>query len=56
MNKKKKNSLYRPRRKVNLEDINELVEMGLKEGEISKETGISEEYIRKMLNDYYKDY
>lgn len=56
MNRKNKNPLYRPRKRVNLEDLNELVEMGLKEGEISKETGIEEEYIREMLNDYYKDY
>lgn len=55
MNKKRRN--YRKlKENVDLQDINDLMEMGLKKEEISRELGISQKYIKKVFNDYYRDY
>jgi len=43
-------------KKVDLQDINELLEMGLGKEEIARELGISKKYIKKIFNDYYRDY
>jgi hypothetical protein len=56
MNKKKKVNYNKLKENVDLQDINELMEMGLKKEEISRELGISQKYIKKVFNDYYKDY
>ena len=55
MSKKRKN-YGKLKVNVDLHDINELIEMGLKKEEISRELGISKKYIQKVFNDYYRDY
>ena len=56
MNKKTRKTFSKFKENVDLHDINELIEMGLKKEEISRELGISQKYIKKVFNDYYKDY
>lgn len=40
---------------IDLHDIHELIELGLDKEEISKEFGISQRYIKKMIEDFYYD-
>ncbi|NMB27754.1 MAG: hypothetical protein GX987_06880 [Tissierellia bacterium] len=40
---------------VDLHDIYELIELGLDKEEISKEFGISQKYVKKMMEDFYYD-
>lgn len=54
---KKPNSYYgKTKENIDLHDIYELIELGLDKEEISKELGISQKYIKKMIKDYYYDY
>lgn len=41
---------------IDLYDINELIEMGLDREEIAKELGVSKEYLKELMEDYYHKY
>ena len=56
MGKKFKRNFGKLKENTELQDINELMEMGLKKEEISRELGISQKYIKKVFKDYYRDY
>lgn len=56
MSRERKKTYRKVKENVDLHDIHELIEMGLEKEEISRELGISQKYIKKMVNDYYKDY
>lgn len=56
MGKRNKKNYSNLKVNVDLHDINELIEMGLGKEEISRELGISKKYIKKVFNDYYRDY
>lgn len=54
---KKSNVNYgRVKENVDLHDIHELIELGLDKEEISNEFGISQKYVKKMIDDFYYDH
>jgi len=52
--RKKNYSDYNKVKKVfDLDDINELLEMGLNKEEIARELGIPQKYVKKLMEDYH---
>lgn len=56
MRKKRYYIYHKPEEDVDLHDIHELIEMGLDKEEIAKELGISKEYVKKVIEEYYDDH
>lgn len=56
MNNKPNNIYRKDKKNVDLHDVYELIEMGLDKEEISKEFGISQKYVKKMMDDFYNDF
>ncbi|NLY77302.1 MAG: hypothetical protein GX080_04335 [Tissierellia bacterium] len=56
MRKKTYSDYNKPKNHVELYDINELIEMGLNREEIAKELGLSTEYVKKLMEEYYDKY
>lgn len=56
MSKKRYFTYSKNKQDVDLHDIHELIEMGLNKEEIAKEFGISKNYVKKIMDDYFHDY